>query len=751
MGGAVGYPKLSQIRDWPSTVSATEVGYLDGVTSGIQSQLDGKAATSHNHTGIYALLVNGVTNGDSHDHAGGDGAQIAYSGLSGIPSTFAPAAHDNSAHSEAYEIGGVAAGLVGIHAALTGSSAHGATATPTASQIPVADGSGDLADGWLSPNVPLLANTANSYTVTNGTTVVDGTGNTGTDKTLSHTYEAFTFNTGDNTDFGHLRIKPKRAAGNSYGNQSKLAYIYTDNAGVPGTLVATANNRVFLGAIGTAYGTTAIFSFNATLTANTDYWVVVYTMGTYFATLDSEGVTPNGWAYSADGTNWTNENGIAWFSWRTTTQVPISSSSEGNDAVSATSTAHQALYGGSTWGDGVHGLSTGWAGVKGESTYYCGTYGSSDTYFGAFGHSRYGCGGAFRQAGVLEFTHDSPTMYVYRQYTLGAYDATGPLLQLEDLTTSTGGFFHAKNASGSTVASLSKSGLLTVNQVSSDAVMDLQVAGVSKATLTNGGLFGLGISPESVFHAAANGSIQFTVDRASDNANAGVYALRKARGTLTSKTIVAASDVLGVFSFQGWDGSNWRAAAGLYAMVDTTPGASDMPGALIVAVTADGAASYTEACRWSNNGYMGLGTLGTAFSKLELAETKTITGATTNGYSAGITLDPAYTASSAQTVACHNYLRCERPATTNVTVTDGALVLFDAAAGTHEAVGAAAGLGNAGWPKININGTLAYIPVRTAMTAESAHINDPTDLPTALTAIASIIDCLEAWDLAVAV
>ena len=26
-----------------------------------------------------------VTNGDSHDHSGGDGAQIAYSGLSGIP------------------------------------------------------------------------------------------------------------------------------------------------------------------------------------------------------------------------------------------------------------------------------------------------------------------------------------------------------------------------------------------------------------------------------------------------------------------------------------------------------------------------------------------------------------------------------------------------------------------------------------------------------------------------------------------
>ena len=33
----------------------------------------------------YAVAAKGVTNGDSHDHVGGDGAQIAYSGLSGLP------------------------------------------------------------------------------------------------------------------------------------------------------------------------------------------------------------------------------------------------------------------------------------------------------------------------------------------------------------------------------------------------------------------------------------------------------------------------------------------------------------------------------------------------------------------------------------------------------------------------------------------------------------------------------------------
>lgn len=33
----------------------------------------------------YAVAAKGVTNGDSHDHSGGDGAQIAYSSLSGTP------------------------------------------------------------------------------------------------------------------------------------------------------------------------------------------------------------------------------------------------------------------------------------------------------------------------------------------------------------------------------------------------------------------------------------------------------------------------------------------------------------------------------------------------------------------------------------------------------------------------------------------------------------------------------------------
>jgi hypothetical protein len=74
----------SDHTDWPSGLTATELGYVDGVTSGIQTQLDEKAATGHNHAGTYAPAANGVTNGDSHDHAGGDGGQVDHGGLTGL-------------------------------------------------------------------------------------------------------------------------------------------------------------------------------------------------------------------------------------------------------------------------------------------------------------------------------------------------------------------------------------------------------------------------------------------------------------------------------------------------------------------------------------------------------------------------------------------------------------------------------------------------------------------------------------------
>ena len=90
--------------------SGSGVHSIAGVT-GLQTALDSKSATSHDHAATYAPIAKGVTNGDSHDHVGGDGAQIAYSGLSGLP-TLGTAAAQNTGAFEA-------AGAVSTHAAIT--------------------------------------------------------------------------------------------------------------------------------------------------------------------------------------------------------------------------------------------------------------------------------------------------------------------------------------------------------------------------------------------------------------------------------------------------------------------------------------------------------------------------------------------------------------------------------------------------------------------------------------------------------
>jgi hypothetical protein len=83
---------------------------------------------------------------------------------------------------------------------------------------------------------------------------------------------------------------------------------------------------------------------------------------------------------------------------------------------------------------------------------------------------------------------------------------------------------------------------------------------------------------------------------------AAILTLARSRGTTAgSYTVVSSGDSLGRLSFQGADGTDFVGAAEISAQVDDTPGANDMPGRLVFSVTADGAASPTEALRISND------------------------------------------------------------------------------------------------------------------------------------------------------
>lgn len=109
--------------------------------------------------------------------------------------------------------------------------------------------------------------------------------------------------------------------------------------------------------------------------------------------------------------------------------------------------------------------------------------------------------------------------------------------------------------------------------------------------------------------------------RFSTDVTAPLLAFRKGRGSVASKTIVAASDALGAIYFQGYDGTTAINAASISAAVDGTPGTNDMPGRLVFSTTADGATSPTERMRIDSAGNVGIGGAATAQQKLRIAGT----------------------------------------------------------------------------------------------------------------------------------
>jgi hypothetical protein len=106
--------------------------------------------------------------------------------------------------------------------------------------------------------------------------------------------------------------------------------------------------------------------------------------------------------------------------------------------------------------------------------------------------------------------------------------------------------------------------------------------------------------------AAQNGSISASSYRSDEYG--GIIALQKSKSaTVGTQTVVSNNDQLGLLSFEGSDGTNFEVAAQIQAYVDGTPGANDMPGRLVFATTADGAASPTERMRLDSSGRLGLG------------------------------------------------------------------------------------------------------------------------------------------------
>jgi hypothetical protein len=119
-------------------------------------------------------------------------------------------------------------------------------------------------------------------------------------------------------------------------------------------------------------------------------------------------------------------------------------------------------------------------------------------------------------------------------------------------------------------------------------------------------------SPIAQIEGTTTNSASLSVVRNSADTVAPFLILGKTRGTAVgATTAVAGSDNIGTITFQGSDGTELVEGARIICRVDGTPGANDMPGALIFQTTADGAASSTERMRIDSSGRILAGTTAT--------------------------------------------------------------------------------------------------------------------------------------------
>lgn len=162
-----------------TNVKATLKTYFDTLYSAI----------SHNHDSSYAPTAKGVTNGDSHDHNGGDGAQIAHGNLSSIgTNTHAQVDAHIASVANPHNVTAVQAGAQPVDAGLTSLSAFPtvadrivySTAADTWAETPLTAAARTLLDDATVAAMRTTLNAAgladaNDFTATQTVKVADNT------------------------------------------------------------------------------------------------------------------------------------------------------------------------------------------------------------------------------------------------------------------------------------------------------------------------------------------------------------------------------------------------------------------------------------------------------------------------------------------------------------------------------------------------------------------------------------------------
>ncbi len=290
----------------------------------------------------------------------------------------------------------------------------------------------------------------NSYPTINASqtalTLRDGSIYTGTDVTMSTLYKAVKLTASAAYTMGDYMIRIKSSATLTNPTATITGYIYSDNGGVPGTLLATGMGIRF-GSLTTSYQTLSVGTTYAMISGLV-YWLVLKqstapTGGDII--LDSDVSTDMG-ATSTNGTSWTNTTAELRYVIRGLNYIGVYGNSTNSYGVYGISTNYIGVYGISTNYIGVHGNSTNSFGVYGISTNYIGVYGISTNYIGVYGNSTnsYGVqGNSTNYIGVYGNSTNYIGVYGNSTNSYGVYgNSTNYIGVYGNSTNSYGGIFY---------------------------------------------------------------------------------------------------------------------------------------------------------------------------------------------------------------------------------------------------------------------------------------------------------------------
>lgn len=322
--------------------------------------------------------------------------------------------------------------------------------------------------------------------------VVSNTGDTGTDTPLTNLYTAFKFTAAYSTPraFG---MKFKKSAGTLTNPASTLTVqVYTDNAGVPGTLLSGSQEPFHFGNVTTSYVQLNPGGGSMTLTIGQPYWIVlIQSAAPAGVTISTDSGMASGGttvATSANGTAWTATAGQPQLYYQlygsngqivlsSQTAATVNSFSSTGQGIFATSVFWRAIQAVATYGPAYYGTS-----VLGDGATLTTVYGN-----GVIAKSQTGIAGNFSHSGPLPQSTTNPVVYAGRLTSaFGAFSSTGDVLKVEDVTIATGNLLNIVKQGVSQVV-VASNGVMTLTQPLTAMVTDTGGQVYNAAAATYGG------------------------------------------------------------------------------------------------------------------------------------------------------------------------------------------------------------------------------------------------------------------------